>query len=103
MLIDNALKILQETAVEKDRKRNEPDWMLPDAAILLIVLTDLPLTEIRNRITSKNLPDLYATGFAEVWIADFTGLEAHNNVELFCVQPAGWSGYYPRVFQKPYC
>ncbi len=102
MSIDNALKMLQEVATEKDKKRNEPDWMLPDAAILLIVLTDIPLTEIRNRIMSKNLPDLYATGFVEVWLADFTGLEAYDNVEFFCVQPAGWAGYYPRGLQKPY-
>jgi len=102
MSIDNALKMLQEVAAEKDKKRNESDWILPDAAILLIVLTDIPLPKIRKRITSKNLPDLYATGFVEVWIADFTGLEAYNNVELFCVQPAGWAGYYPRDFHKEY-
>jgi hypothetical protein len=102
MSIDAALKMLQEMAMVKDKKRNEPDWVHPDAAILLIVLTDISLTEIRNRITSKNLPDLYATGFVEVWLADFTGLEAYHNVELFCVQPTGWAGYCPRCFQKPY-
>ena len=102
MSIDNALKMLQEVAINKDKKRKEPDWTHKAATILLIALTDIPLAEIRKRITSENLPDLYETGFVEVRLADFTGLEAYDDLELFCVQPVQWAGYYPRILYKPY-
>jgi len=100
--IDHALKMLQQVAAEKEKKRNEPDWTLPEATILVIALTDIPLAEIKHCITPEILPDLYATGFAEVWLADFTGVEAYDNVELFCVRPGDWAGYHPRGIQKPY-
>jgi len=102
MSLDHALEMIQETAAEKEKKRREQDWTLPESAILVVELTDIPLFEIRNCITPVFLPDLYDTGFIEIWLADFTGLEAYDNVELFCVRPEGWVGYHPRGFQKPY-
>jgi hypothetical protein len=102
MSIDDALEKLQEVAAEKERKRNERDWRLPEATMLLIELTDIPLARIKGCVTPDILPDLYATGFAEIWLADFIGLEAYANVELFCVRPDKWAGYYPRGPQKPY-
>jgi len=102
MSIDNTLKMLQEMAAIKDKKRNEPDWLLPESAILLIALTDRPLAEIQRHLTFIDLPDLYSTGFVEVWLVDITGVEAYNSVELFCIQPERWKGYYPRGLLKPY-
>jgi len=102
MSIDHALYMIQKVAAEKERKRNEPDWTLPGATILLIELMDIPLADIKRCITSDILPDLYATGFAEVWLADFTAVKAFDSVELFCVQPNKWAGYHPRGLQKPH-
>ena len=42
------------------------------------------------------------TNFLEFWIVDYTGIEAYDNVELFCVYPDTRYGYYERPFQKPY-
>jgi hypothetical protein len=102
MSIEDALEKLQEVAAEKETKRNEPDWRFPESTMLLIELTDIPLSQIKGCIKVDILPDLYATGFTEIWLADFTGLEAYGNVELFCVRPDEWAGYYPRGPQKPY-
>ena len=102
MSVDNALCMIQREAIKKETKRNEPDWALPGATILLFELTDIPLSELRNCINPNILPDLYEIGFAEIWLVDLTGLEAYDNVELFCVLPKKWEGYYPRGLQKPY-
>ena len=102
MSIDYALDMIRRRLIEKEKKRNDPDWALPSATILLFELTDIPLSEIKNYINSGMLPDLYETGFAEIWLVDLTGLEAYDNVELFCVCPKEWEGYYPRGLQKPY-
>ena len=102
MSIDHALDMIQRVAIEKEKKRNDPDWAFPDATILLFELTDIPLSALWNCINPDILPDLYEIGFIEIWLVDLTGLEAFDNVELFCVRPKKWEGYYPRNLQKPY-
>ena len=102
MSLDQALEMIQEVAAEKERKRNESDWKHTGATILLIELCDIPLAHINSYISSEILPDLYSIGFEEIWLADFTGIEAYDNVELFCVRPEEWKGYHSRGIQKPY-
>lgn len=102
MALPDALNKLQDEAVKKERKRAGGDWKYPDSAMLLIELADISLAEINRFVNQKGLPDLYDTGFLETWIIDTTGLEAFDNVELFCVKPEEWHGYYPRDLQKPY-
>lgn len=99
---EHAIDMIQGRAVIKEDKRSKGDWKLPDANILLIELTDIPLNWIEASISPKFCPDLYSTGFMEVWLADFTGIEAYDNLETYCVQPEKWAGYYPRQMQKPY-
>lgn len=102
MLPDEALSLLQQEAMKKDLKRVEETWRYSDRAILLIELSDIPLSEIHRFVNQKDLPDLYDTGFLEIWIVDTTGLQAFDNVELFCVKSEERHGYYPRGLQKPY-
>lgn len=102
MSMEHALEMIQEVANEKEAKRNEPDWKLPGAAILLIELRDIPLSEIMGCISEEVLPDLFSIGFAEVWFADFSELEAYDNVELYCIKPKELRGHYSRGIQKPY-
>jgi hypothetical protein len=98
----DALCMIKRVAHEKEIKRNNSGWALPGATILLLELTDIPLCELRYSILPDVLPDLYKTGFAEIWLIDLTGVEAYDNVELFCVCPEELEGYYPRDIQKPY-
>jgi len=99
---EDAIEILQMEVVKKEKKRNERDWKLPLSSILLIELPEIPLSNIVNRISPNNTPDIYSTGFTEVWIVDFTGIEAYGNVELLCVTPQMTMGYYRRDIQKSY-
>lgn len=98
----DALCMIQRVAYEKEIKRNSSGWSLPNTTILLLELTDIPLSELRHSIFPDILPDLYETGFAEIWLVDLTGVEAYDNVELLCVYPEELEGYYPRGIQKPY-
>lgn len=102
MSLERALEMIQRVANEKEEKRKEPDWKLSESAILIIELRDIPLAGIRNCISNEILPDLFSLGFEEVWLADFSALEAYDNVELFCILPEERRGYYSRGTQKPY-
>lgn len=102
MSLNQALIELREVVLEKERKRCESDWKFPDATMLVVEMVDIPLTEIKGYIKPDTLPDLYNTGFAELWLVDITGIDAYANVQLFCVQPDKWAGFYPRCLQKPY-
>lgn len=102
MSVYDALGMIQRVAYAKEIKRNSSGWALPNTTILLLELTDIPLSELRYSILPDILPDLYETGFAEIWLVDLTGVEAYGNVELFCVYPKEFEGYYPRGIQKPY-
>lgn len=102
MSVDHALSMLEEEVMEKEKKRKESNWRLPESTILIVEITDIPLSEIRGCIKPDVLPALYATGFAEVWLVDFTGVEAYDNIQLFCIRPNEWQGYHPRGLQKPY-
>jgi hypothetical protein len=102
MSVYDALCMIQRVVYEKEKKRNNLGWLLPDTTILLLELTDIPLSELRYAILPNFLPDLYETSFAEIWLVDLTGVEAYDNVELYCVYPKELEGYYPRNIQKPY-
>jgi hypothetical protein len=99
---EHALEMIQSVGVNKEKKRNGLDWKLPEATILLIELWDIPLAQIASFISPAIIPDLYSTGFEEIWLTDFTGLGAYGDVELFCIRPEDWAGYHRRMYQKPY-
>ncbi len=81
----------------------ESDWKHPQTTILVIELVDIPLDSIVGLLEDKeNLPDALATNFLELWLVDYTGIDAYDNVELFCIYPDHLYGYYQRPFQKPY-
>jgi len=98
----DAIEIIQAIVEKKENKRKKHDWKLSNNSILIIEFNDIPLDSINNLLNKDNLPDIYQTGFSEIWIVDLTNLEAYRNVELFCFAPEAYKGYYPRPFQKPY-
>lgn len=102
MKIEDALAITQECVETKEQKRQKNDWKHPNSSILVIEFNDIPLEQIHHLLNRKNLPDVYDTEFSEIWIVDLTGIEAYRNVELFCLIPACYEGYYSRSPQKPY-
>ena len=102
MSYDHAIEMIQEVTTKKESKRKQKRWSLPYNTILLLEIVDIPLNSIWNLINEENIPKLYSTGFLEIWLADYTGLDAYGNIELFCVCPEELAGYYSRGIQKPY-
>ena len=43
-------------------------------------------------------------GFAEIWLADYSGLDAYGDIEIFGLFPGRWWGYHRRPWpdRKPY-
>ena len=97
-----AAELMSRAVNEKDRKRQSASWRLPENTILVLQLVQCPLTELES-ILSDWLDEVLAEcGFVEVWIADFTTLEAFREVELYCILPEVLRGYYPHQKRKPY-
>ena len=97
-----SISIIQYLLHAKEKKRESNGWGLPEETILIIQLKESPLWEMANTLTGDFFPDIPMYGFCEIWLADFSEIEAYNNVELFCLFPHVLYGYYKRPMQKPY-
>lgn len=75
-----------------------------DKVILVLQLFDCPLSELITFLNENLRDDFASYGFAEIWLADYTGLEAYGDIELFCLHPSECWGYYQRSYpnRKPY-
>lgn len=74
-----------------------------DETILVIELVDGSLSNFMHLL--EGLKSEYSHhGFMEVWLADFSAIDAYGNVELFCLYPQHKWGYFPRpnAGSKPY-
>jgi hypothetical protein len=85
----------------KDEKRRSAGWLYPDATILVVQLMDCPLHEFGRDLFPE---DVDPHGFNEVWVADFAGLDAYRDIELFGLHPPQWWGHHerPNSWRKPY-
>jgi len=89
----------------KERKRAKPDWILPNNLILVIQLMNYSLRGGDGLLLEGlGLDELPTHGFEEIWLGDYTGLDAYGDIELFCCFPEGLWGYYERwnPGRKPY-
>lgn len=93
---DEAQVLIYHRADEKEQKRREPDWVHSDDTILVIQLMDCPLGDIPDAFLDPLCDDLANFGFSEIWIADYTTVEAFREVQLFCVAPNEMRGQYER-------
>lgn len=99
---DQAIDLIQTLIYTKEEKRKSKDWKLSERTILIVQLQESPLWEIAGSLTEELFPDLPEYGFSEIWLADFSEIDAYNNIELFCLFPPHMEGYYKRPLQKPY-
>lgn len=94
---------LSDQLMTKEAKRGEPDWKLPDNTILVFELMDIPLAELEPLLYPGSLPDLDQVGFTEVWIADYSEIEAYGSVELYALQHPTLSGHqHINKYKKPW-
>jgi len=71
--------------------------------ILVLQLVDGSLDQLRVALDDLQ-EDFKSHGFSEVWIADYSGLEAYGDIELYDLFPTEWWGYHERPWpdRKPY-
>lgn len=71
--------------------------------MLVLQLVDGSLDVLQHLLDGMN-DEFKDHGFAEVWLADYSGLEAYGDIELFGLFPDQWWGYHQRPWPdgKPY-
>ncbi len=97
-----AIDLIQTLIFSKEGKRKATDWTLSEKTILIVHLKESPLWEFAHALTEDLFPDIQDYGFSEIWLADFSEIDAFNNIELYCFLPSNMKGYYKRPLQKPY-
>lgn len=72
--------------------------------ILVLQLVDGSLDQLRGAFGGCQ-NDFASHGFSEIWLADYSGLEAYGDIELFGLFPRLWWGHHSRPLpnRKPYC
>lgn len=83
-----------------DRKKG----LASENIILVLQLVDCPIAELKYLLDESLMEDFVSYGFEEIWLADYTDIEAYGDIELFCLCPEERWGYYqrPNPERKPY-
>ena len=55
--------------------------------ILVLQLVGCPISELKYLLDESLAKDFGSYGFVEIWLADYTGIEAYGDIELFCLYP----------------
>lgn len=71
--------------------------------ILVLQLVDGSFDQLRGAFHGLE-DDFVSHGFSEIWLADYSGLEAYGDIEVFGLFPCQWWGHHSRRWpeRKPY-
>lgn len=88
---------------KKEKARNERYVNSVKDTILVLQIMDGSLDTIMPMIDGLE-EDFKSYGFEEIWLADYSGLEAYGDIELFGLYPHEIYGFHqrPRPDRKPY-
>ena len=88
----------------KAQKRLSAHWRTPDNTILVVELLDYKFDSLAWNSDASFADDYRDTGFIEIWLADYSTLEAYNEVRLIGLYPARFWGVrrQPALEGKPY-
>ena len=91
-------------ASKKSKKKNKNKWPYSRKTILVLQSDECPLEEIDLYVDPSLQSDFALFGFKEIWLADFTEIDAYGDIELFGLHPKKWWGYHrrPNPHRKPY-
>jgi hypothetical protein len=78
----------------KDRKRRTGTWTHRDNTILVLQEGDCPLARLGPWLEDLGPEEFSDHGFAEVWVADHSELDAYGNIELFGLYPEALRGHF---------
>ncbi|MEW5897426.1 MAG: hypothetical protein AB1668_07055 [Nanoarchaeota archaeon] len=101
MNCSHALDFVYKLVALKTKKKNKGNWI---ETILVLQLMDSALSEIKILLDKSLQGDFSGSGFFEIWLADYTGLDSYGKIELFGLYPKKWWGYHRRnnLHYKPY-
>ena len=99
----DALATIFERIKEKETLRAKHYSRHVKETILVLQTVECPLDAMEFALV-KVQNDFLSYGFSEIWLADYTGLEAYGDIELFGLFPEKWWGYHERwnPNRKPY-
>ncbi len=103
MGLNEAVKAISVLIVKKERARRERYVLRVPSSILVLQLMDRELDGFVSFLDGLE-SDFEDQGFAEIWLADYSGLEAYGDIELFGLFPRDTWGYHQRPWpdRKPY-
>ena len=95
---------LQKLIYRKDAKRSGSGWTLPDRTLLVLQLMDSSIDQVVLFLNDQIIKELNETGFFEIWLADYTILDAFGTIQLYGIKPKMWQGLHShsRTGNKPY-
>jgi hypothetical protein len=87
----------------KSKKLKAGKWDCSNNTILVLQVMDCPLSDLHRYIEDSTSPEDYADlGFSEIWVADYSELDAYRAIEVFGLYPEECWGYHERDRGKPY-
>lgn len=99
----NAYHAALEAANEKSRKMKSGGWQFAERTILVLQDMDCPLKQLYREFRRRpSFDEFRYLGFLEIWIADYSELDAYYDVELMGVFPRRIRRYYKSERGKPY-
>ncbi|MBA7553460.1 hypothetical protein ES705_46051 [subsurface metagenome] len=95
---------LQKLIYRKDAKRSGSGWTLPDCMVLVLQLMDSSIDQVVLFLDDQVIKELNETGFFEIWLTDYTILDAFGTIQLYGIKPKRWQGLHShsRTGNKPY-
>jgi len=97
------LETLQHLIGRKEQARVDRYTKKVCDNILVLQLMDGSLDQMRGVFDGLQ-HEFTSHGFSEIWLADYSGLEAYGDIELFGLFPSQWWGHHGRPWpeRKPY-
>lgn len=101
---EEALELVYHSLEVKDDKRAKRYGAFRERTILVLQLFDCQFGALLPYIGDDLQGDFQENGFLEIWLADYTGVEAYRDIELFGLKPLRWWGHHerPNAGGKPF-
>lgn len=98
-----AQEYIHHLVEKKERARTARYTVQVNETILVLQIIDGSLDVVQVALEGLE-EDFTDHGFCEIWLADYSGLEAYGDIELFGLYPKPWWGYHQRLWpdRKPY-
>ena len=95
--------LVLERVADKEQSRRDQYQHVVKECVLVLQLEEAAFENVQHAL--EQLRDaLPPHGFSEIWVVDYSGLDAFGNVELYGLHPSGCFGLHERANRgaKPY-